>query len=151
MSRSIEDIRAALTALSERWATYSGTERAASQTFLNQLVSAYTGEPDAMAAGARFEEFGVRDEGSGFMDLYWQDVTIIEMKAPNQSRRLDQHRAQALDYWSNSANQEAGIKAPPHLVLCSIQQFEVWQPGQYPHNPVDVFSLADLPDRVESR
>jgi len=150
MSRSIQDIRAALTALSERWATYSGTERAASQTFLNQLVSAYTGEPDAMAAGARFEEFGVRDEGSGFMDLYWQDVTIIEMKAPSQSRRLDQHRAQALDYWSNSADQEAGIKAPPHLVLCSIQQFEVWQPGQYPHNPVDVFSLADLPDRVES-
>jgi len=150
VSRSIQDIRAALTALSERWATYSGTERAASQTFLNQLVGAYTGEPDAMAAGARFEEFGVRDEGSGFMDLYWQDVTIIEMKAPSQSRRLDQHRTQALDYWSNSANQEAGIKAPPHLVLCSIQQFEVWQPGQYPHNPVDVFSLADLPDRVES-
>jgi len=150
VSRSIEDIRLALTELKKRWADYSGTERAASQTFLNQLVSAYTGEPDAMAAGARFEEFGVRDEGSGFMDLYWQDVTIIEMKAPSQSRRLDQHRTQALDYWSNSDNLEAGIKAPPHLVLCSIQQFEVWQPGQHPRNPVDVFSLADLPDRVES-
>lgn len=150
MSRSVEDIRAALAALTERWATYSGTERSASQTFLNQLVGAYTGAPDAMAAGARFEEFGVRDEGSGFMDLFWQDVAIIEMKAPNQSRRLDQHRAQALDYWRNSANQEASIAAPPFLVLCSIQQFEVWQPGKFPNAPVDVFTLTDLPDRVES-
>jgi hypothetical protein len=103
-----------------------------------------------MAAGARFEEFGVRDEGSGFMDLFWQDVVIIEMKAPKQSRRLDQHRAQALDYWRNSANQEAGIAAPPFLVLCSFQQFEVWQPGKFPNAPVDVFALTDLPNRVES-
>jgi hypothetical protein len=103
-----------------------------------------------MAAGARFEEFGGRDEGSGFMDLFWQNVVIIEMKAPSQSRRLDQHRAQALDYWRNSASQEAGVAAPPFLVLCSIQQFEVWQPGKFPNAPVDAFSLADLPDRVES-
>ena len=150
MSRSIEDIRAALVALAERWATYSGTERSASQTFLNQLVGAYTGEPDAMAAGARFEEFGVRDEGSGFMDLFWQDVAIIEMKAPNQSRRLDQHRTQALDYWRNSANQDAGVAATPYLVLCSIHRFEVWHPGKFPNAPVDTFSLVDLPDRVES-
>jgi len=103
-----------------------------------------------MEAGARFEEFGVRDEGSGFMDLFWQDVAIIEMKAPNQSRRLDQHRAQALDYWRNSANQAEGVAAPPYLVLCSFQQFEVWQPGKFPNAPVDVFALTDLPDRVES-
>jgi hypothetical protein len=139
-----------LVVLAERWSTYGGTERSASQTFLNQLVGAYTGSLDAMAAGARFEEFGVRDEGSGFMDLFWQDVTIIEMKAPNQSRRLDQHRAQALDYWRNSANQEASLAAPPFLVLCSIQQFEVWQPGKFPNAPVDAFALTDLPDRVES-
>jgi hypothetical protein len=150
VSRSVEDIRAALTALTERWAAYSGTERSASQTFLNQLVGAYTGAPDAMAAGARFEEFGVKDEGSGFMDLFWQDVAIIEMKAPNQSRRLDQHRAQALDYWRNSANHKARIAAPPFLVLCSIQQFEVWQPGKFPNAPVDIFALTELPDQVES-
>jgi hypothetical protein len=148
--RSVEDIRSALTALVERWANYDGTERSASQTFLNQLVAAYNGANDAMAAGARFEEFGVRDEGSGFMDLFWKDVVIIEMKAPSQSRRLDQHRSQALDYWRNSANQEAGVAAPPFLVLCSIHQFEVWQPGKFPNAPVDIFALADLPDRVES-
>ncbi len=150
MSRSIEDIRAELTELSSRWATYDGTERAASQTFLNQLLSAYTGKNDVIDAGARFEEFGVRDEGSGFMDLYWRDVVIVEMKAPSQSRRLDQHRAQALDYWRNSADSEKGIAAPPYLVLCSVRQFEIWEPGRYPNGPVDSFSLSELPDRAES-
>ena len=129
---------------------YQGTERSASQTFLNQLIAAYTGANDVLGAGARFEEFGVRDEGSGFMDLYWQDVVIVEMKAPNQSRRLDQHRAQALDYWRNSSDPEKGIAAPPYLVLCSIRQFEIWEPGRFPNSPVDSFSLTELPDRAES-
>jgi len=150
VSRSIEDIRTALVELADRWVAYEGTERSASQTFLNQLLAAYSGSNDVMDAGARFEEFGARDEGSGFMDLYWRDVVIIEMKAPSQSRRLDQHRAQVLDYWRNSANSEKGIAAPPYLVLCSIRQFEIWEPGRYPNGPVDTFSLAELPDRVES-
>ena len=150
MSRSIPEIKTALQDLAERWIKYDGTERSASQTFLNQLIAAYTGADDVMGAGARFEEFGVRDEGSGFMDLYWRDVVIVEMKAPSQSRRLDQHRAQALDYWRNSADSEKGIAAPPYLVLCSIRQFEVWEPGRYPNGPVDSFSLSELPDRAES-
>ena len=150
MSRSIEDIRVSLTDLATRWQSYEGTERSASQTFLNQLVAAYTGANDAMSVGANFEEFGVRDEGSGFMDLYWEDVVIIEMKAPNQSRRLDQHRAQALDYWRNSADASKGIAATPYLVLCSIKNFEIWEPGKYPTAPVDKFTLNELPDRPES-
>ena len=149
-SRSIEDIRVALLELVERWASYIGTERSASQTFLNQLIAAYTGEKNVLDAGARFEEFGVRDEGSGFMDLYWQDVVIVEMKAPKESRRLDQHRVQALDYWRNSADAQKGIAAPPYLVLCSIRQFEIWEPGRFPNSPVDTFSLTELPDRAES-
>lgn len=85
MSRSIDDIRSAVTELANRWVAYEGTERSASQTFLNQLIAAYTGSDDVMGAGARFEEFGARDEGSGFMDLYWRDGVIVEMKAPSQS------------------------------------------------------------------
>ena len=84
------------------------------------------------------------------MDLYWKDVVIVEMKAPSQSRRLDQHRAQALDYWRNSADPTRGIAAPPYLILCSIRQFEIWEPGRFPNAPVDNFPLTELPDRVES-
>ncbi len=150
MNRSLSDIRTALEVLASTWSAYKGTERSASQTFLNHLIAAYSGEVDAMSAGARFEEFGVRDEGSGFMDLYWQGVVIIEMKAPSQSRRLDQHRAQALDYWRNSANNEKGIAAPPYLILCSIRAFEIWEPGRFPTAPVDTFSIEDLPARAEA-
>ncbi len=150
MSRSIDEIRSSLDELVAKWADYQGTERSASQTFLNQLVAAYTGSSDAMQAGARFEEFGSRDEGSGFMDLYWPDVVIVEMKAPKESRRLDQHRAQALDYWRNSADQKTGVAAPPYLVLCSIKQFEIWQPGKFPTAPVDSFPLSELSDRAEA-
>ena len=94
MPRTLQDIRTALEVLAERWKDFQGTEKAASQTFLNELVSAYTGASDAMAAGARFEEFGGRDDGSGFMGLYWPGVAIVEMKAPSQTLRLDQHRPQ---------------------------------------------------------
>ncbi len=155
MPRTLQDIRTALDALAERWKDFQGTEKAASQTFLNELVSAYTGASDAMAAGARFEEFGGRDDGSGFMDLYWPGVAIIEMKAPGQTLRLDQHRAQALDYWRNSADVATNVEAPRYLVLCSFGRFEIWEPGRFPpkapdYAPRDVFDLAELPNRAEA-
>lgn len=155
MPRTLQDVRTALEALAERWKGFQGTEKAASQTFLNELISAYTGATDAMAAGARLEEFGGRDDGSGFMDLYWPGVAIIEMKAPNQTLRLDQHRAQALDYWRNSADAATHLEAPGHLVLCSFGRFEIWEPGRFPprapdYAPLDAFDLADLPNRAEA-
>lgn len=149
-SRSLQEIEAALFRLVGDWGTYSGTERAGAQTFLNQLVAAYTGADTARDAGARFEEFGARDAGSGFMDLYWPGVAIVEMKAPKESGRLDLHRAQALDYWRNSADPTTGTPAPPYLVLCSFRQFEVWEPGRFPNEPRDTFTLEELPSRAEA-
>jgi len=59
--RSIPEIEKALYKLVENWGRYSGTERSGAQSFLNELIDAYSGEGSAMASGARFEEFGVRD------------------------------------------------------------------------------------------
>ncbi len=148
--RTLPEIEADLRALVERWGSYAGTEKSGAQTFLNQLVAAYTGAPNVMAAGATFEQFGARDDGSGFMDLYWPGVAIVEMKAPKESRRLDVHRAQALDYWRNSADPANDTPAPPYLVLCSFRAFEVWEPGKYPNGPRDVFTLEELPSRAEA-
>jgi hypothetical protein len=148
--RTLPEIEADLRALVERWGSYAGTEKAGAQTFLNQLVAAYTGAPTVIEAGASFEHFGTRDEGSGFMDLYWPGVVIVEMKAPKESRRLDTHRAQVLDYWRNSADAATDTPAPPHLVLCSFRAFEVWEPGKYPIAPRDTFTLEELPSRAEA-
>ncbi|MDD2818718.1 MAG: hypothetical protein PHN51_09610 [Candidatus Nanopelagicales bacterium] len=149
-ARSLPEIEAALEQLVDRWSRYSGTERSGSQTFLNQLIRAYTGAEDVIEAGATFEQFGPRDEGVGFMDLYWPGVTIVEMKAPKESGRLDSHRAQVLDYWRNSADPATGTPAPPFLVLCSIRSFEVWEPGRFPNAPRDVFTIEELPSRAEA-
>ncbi|MDO8731915.1 MAG: hypothetical protein Q7L55_04990 [Actinomycetota bacterium] len=149
-ARTLPEIQDALQQLADRWSRYSGTERSGSQTFLNQLVRAYTGAEDVIEAGAVFEQFGPRDEGIGFMDLYWPGVAIVEMKAPKESGRLDAHRAQALDYWRNSADAETGKAAPPYLVLCSIRSFEVWEPGRFPNAPRDAFTIEELPSRAEA-
>lgn len=148
--RSVPEIEDALVKFVGRWGSYSGTERAGAQSFLNELVAAYTGEDSALEAGARFEEFGVRDAGGGFMDLCWPGNCIIEMKAPKESGRLDVHRAQALDYWRNSADLATGKPAPPYLVLCSFRRFEVWEPGRFPAAPRDTFTLEELASRVEA-
>ena len=147
--RTLPEVQLALRGLIEKWGNYAGTEKSGAQSFLSDLIAAYTGV-DAMAAGARFEEFGVRDEGAGYMDLYWPGVCIVEMKAPKESRRLDVHRAQALDYWRNSADAATNTPAPPYLVLCSFRSFEVWEPGKYPGEPRDTFTLEDLPSRAEA-
>lgn len=148
-TRELKDIQVALRALVKRWSAYSGTEKSGAQTFLSELVNAYTGK-QINEAGARFEEFGSRDEGTGYMDLYWPEVCIIEMKAPKESRRLDVHRAQALDYWRNSSDSASDQAAPPFLVLCSFRQFEIWEPGRFPTGPRDSFTLEELPSRAEA-
>ena len=147
--RTLGDIQTALRGVVDKWGNYAGTEKAGAQSFLNDLIAAYTGDA-AMASGARFEEFGVRDEGAGYMDLYWPDVCIVEMKAPKESRRLDIHRVQALDYWRNSSDSATNTAAPPFLVLCSFRSFEVWEPGKYPAGPRDTFALEELPSRAEA-
>jgi hypothetical protein len=150
MPRSGEEIERALREFVEKWDSFGGTEKSASQTFLNQLFECYTGTKDVFEAGARFEEFGPTDDGSGYMDLYWPDVAIIEMKRPAETARLDTHRRQVLDYWRNSADVLESKAAPRYLVLCSFRRFEVWEPGRFPKEPVDAFDLAELPDRYEA-
>lgn len=151
--RNVEQIIADLRSFRDAWWTFDGTERAASQTFLNQLVQCYTGLPDVMAAGAAFEQFGSRDKGSGYMDLHWPEVCIVEMKAPPVGRsdsRWDKAVAQALEYWRNSADIKRGIPAPRFLVICSFHRFEVWEPGRFPNAPIDEFSIEELPDHYGS-
>ena len=138
-----EEIRARLTAFAARWSVYDRSERAEAQTFLNELFECYgTRRIDV----ATFEE---PQEGR-FLDLIWPRTCIIEMKAPGEAKRLDKHRAQALDYWRNSADPAANVPAPPYVVLCAFRRLEVWEPGRYPNAPRLVLDLIDLPDQYDA-
>ncbi|SCE78950.1 Methyltransferase domain-containing protein [Micromonospora haikouensis] len=143
--RNGEQIRAALTKFVARWQTYAGTERSEAQTFLNELFECYG--RNRKDAGAVFED---AHSSTGIMDLHLPGQLIVEMKAPKESTRLDQHRKQALDYWHNSADVTTSRPAPQFVVLSSFHRFEIWEPGKYPNAPLLTFGLEELPDRYES-
>ncbi len=138
-----EEIQAALRVFVERWKDYSGSERGEAQTFLNELFACYGS--DRKELGARFEDFVT---SAGFMDLHWPGVCIVEMKAPD--RDLVVGRAQVERYWRESADFEAGLKAARYVVLCSFRRFEIWQPGDYPAQPVATLGLEELPERYDA-
>lgn len=140
-----EQIQANLHAFAKRWATYSGTERAEAQTYLNELFEAYG--QNRLDAGAQFED---PQPGGGIVDLIYPGQVIVEMKAPAEAPKLETHRKQALDYWHHSDNPATGSPAPPFVVLCAFQRFEVWDPGHYPSAPRDSFNLDELPARYEA-
>lgn len=142
----VEDLKV----LAKNWQGYAGTERAGAQTFINQLIKAYTGVTDPRSLDASHEARLPLDEGEryGFIDFYWPGVALIEMKGPQESLRLAEHRPQMLRYWKYCATDQH--PAPPFTILCSFDRFEVWEPGRYPNAPRDVFTLAQLPDFVDS-
>lgn len=142
--RSGEEIQNALRAFAASWGDYSGSERGEAQTFLNELIACYGA--DRRAAGALFEDAHTAD---GIMDLYWPDVCIIEMKAPHRAEKLSEHRKQALAYWHTSDDVTQNRAAPPYVVLCAFQRFEVWEPGRFPSAPRAGFTLNKLPENYE--
>ncbi len=143
--RSGEEIQAALRAFAQRWRDYTGTERAEAQTFLNQLLECYG--VDRQATGIEFEK---RTSDLGFMDLYWPQWCIVEMKAPSRAERLSTHYQQVRDYWEASADDVAGTPAARFVVLCAFHRFEIWEPGRFPRSPRVIVDLQDLPDRYDA-
>jgi hypothetical protein len=138
-----EELRRRLAEFAARWGAYQGSERAEAQTFLNELLACYG--TDRQAVGAKFEE---STRAGGFMDMIWPGTCIIEMKRPSEADRLDQHRGQALQYWQVSG--ERFGSAPPYVVLCAFQRFEVWRPGEVYTKPKAVFDLATLPENADA-
>jgi hypothetical protein len=139
------EIQGRLRNFARRWGPYRGSERGEAQTFLNELFEAYG--QNRLDAGALFED---PQADGGIVDLLYPGVSIIEMKAPAETRRLESHRKQALEYWHHSSDLKQGRPAPPYVVLCSFQRFEVWEPGKFPSDPRDTFDLEELSDRYEA-
>lgn len=140
-----EEIQSNLRGFVAKWEPYTGTERSEAQTFLNELFACYGS--DRSTCGAVFEDSKPAD---GIMDLYWEGLCIIEMKAPGEKSRLTAHRKQALDYWASSADKAAHREQPPFVVLCSFNRFEVFEPGRNMKEPLAAFDLSDLPDHFEA-
>lgn len=140
MALTGEEIRANLTHFVARWSVRDGYEKGEAQLFLSELFSCFGQD---LATVAKFEQF----QNGGFIDLSWPGVCIVEMKSAGEAKHLAKHREQALRYWRESANPEENVPAPPYVVLCAFEKFEVWEPGRFPGSPRVEFSLEELPDR----
>ena len=145
--RSGEEIQAALRAFVTRWNDYTGTERGGAQTYLAELITCY-GSDWRDDLGGKFEDAHT-SSSAGIMDLHLPGVAIVEMKAPREAPYLNIHRDQALRYWRHSADAATDQPAPPYVVLCAFQRFEVWEPGRFPTEPRAEFILEGLPQEYE--
>lgn len=141
--RSGVEIQQALAKFVAKWRTYSGSERAEAQTFLNELYAAYGS--DRAEAGAKFEDFR---SSAGFMDLHQPGVLIVEMKKPGRS--LEEAAEQRRRYWRESSDPEQNIPAARWVIACNFHEFEVWEPGRYPNDPRLRFSLDELTDHYDA-
>jgi hypothetical protein len=141
--RSGQEIAAALRTFTVRWRDYAGSERGEAQTFLNELFACYGTDRKAVAV---FED---AHSSTGIMDCHWPGVVIVEMKAPQWADRIEAHRQQALDYWRHSSDVATDRPAPPWVVLCAFQRFEVWEPGRFPMAPRVSFTLDELADSYD--
>lgn len=139
-----EEIQRALGTFVDRWRSYSGTEKAEAQTFLNQLFECYGS--DRRELGAEFE-FYVPLAG-GFMDLHWPGIALIEMKAPTVSVATAQSQVER--YWRASSDRASGRPAARWIVICNFRDFAIWEYGRYPDGPIVEFTLAELPDRYDA-
>ncbi|MGH3030193.1 MAG: DNA methyltransferase [Gaiellaceae bacterium] len=140
MALSHGEIQQRLTELAQKWSTYEGSEKSEAQSFLTELLACYGTTRDDV--GALFEV----KVPSGYVDMLWPGVCLVEMKHPDESKKLPSHKSQAFRYW-----QEAGTDEHPpaqYIVLCAFRRFDVWQPG-YPDARAS-FDLIDLPYRLEA-
>lgn len=117
-----------------------GDEKGEAQIFLDQLFRAF-GHAGIKEAGATLEDrIKKQDRGTAFADLVWKPVVLIEMK--KRGTDLSKHYRQAFDYWTRLVPGR-----PRYVVLCNFDQFWVYDFETQMDSPVDMVTLADLPER----
>ena len=120
--------------------TLKGDEKGEAQVFLDRLFRAFSRD-GYKEAGATLEDRVKKISGStGFADLVWRGVVLIEMKKRGED--LSRHLLQAFRYW-----EELVPNRPRYVVLCNFDEFWVYDFNHDIHRPQDIVPLAELPDR----
>ena len=128
-------VRAAKFAADYADATY---EKGETQTFYNYFFGIFGVERRSVA---RYEEHVKKlDNKSGFIDLFWPKVLLVEQKSAG--RDLRKAGAQAGEYFD--ALKEAD--RPRFQLLCDFQSFQLLDRDTREET---IFELADLPKHVE--
>lgn len=127
--------RAAQFAATYADATY---EKGETQTFYNDFFAIFGVERRSVA---RYEEHVKKlDNRSGFIDLFWPKVLLVEQKSAG--RNLEKAAAQAGEYFDALKESER----PRFQLLCDFQTFQLLDRDTRDET---TFALADLPSHVE--
>ena len=137
MRLSWNEIRARAAAFAREWAeeTY---EKGETQSFYNEFFQIFGVRRRTVA---RYEEHVRRlDDTSGFIDLFWPGVLLVEQKSAG--RDLTAAREQAGAYFDALPERER----PRYQLLCDFQTFELLDRSEREETR---FALAELPQHVE--
>lgn len=137
MRLSFNEIRSRAANFARRYAdaTY---EKGETQTFYNDFFAIYGVERRSVA---RYEEHVRKlNNRSGFIDLFWPRVLLVEQKSAG--RDLTKAARQAGEYFDALQENER----PRFQLLCDFQTFELLDRDTREEIK---FALADLPDHIE--
>ncbi len=137
MRLSWNEIRPRAAAFAREWAD-AAYEKGETQSFYNEFFEIFGVRRRAVA---RYEEHVTRlDNSSGFIDLFWPGVLLVEQKSAG--RNLEVARDQAGTYFDAVPERDK----PRFQLLCDFQTFELLDRDEREETR---FALADLPEHVE--
>ena len=131
----VEDLEKFLTYFSRH---ITGREKAEGQIFFDRLFQGF-GFGGVHEAGARCEEPQKRlnPKSTGFIDLWWKDIAIFELK--KKGEKLENHYDQAFEYWESSTP----VK-PQFMVLCNFDEFWVYDLNKQLFDPVHKLKTLEI-------
>ncbi len=137
MRLSWNEIRARAAAFAEEWQD-AAYEKGETQSFYNDFFNIFGVKRSSVA---RYEERVKRlDNSSGYIDLFWPGVLLLEQKSAG--RDLTKAYGQAGDYFDALSEQER----PRYILVSDFQTFELRDLDERNRT---FFALADLPQHVE--
>ena len=137
MRLSWNELRPRAAKFARDWAD-AAYEKGETQSFYNEFFAIFGTQRRSVA---RYEEHVTRlDNSSGFIDLFWPKVLLVEQKSAGRS--LTAAREQALSYFDALTESER----PRYLLLCDFQNWELLD--------LDLeeevrFTLPHLPDYID--
>ena len=137
MRLSWNEIRARAAEFAREWADAS-YERGETQSFYNEFFEVFGVRRRSVA---RYEEHVQRlDNTSGFIDLFWPGVLLVEQKSAGRS--LVAAGEQAGSYFDGLSEHER----PRYQLLCDFQTFELLDRDE---DEECRFALSELPEHVD--
>ena len=137
MRLSWNEIRARASVFATEWQD-AAYEKGESQSFYNEFFEVFGVRRRTVA---RYEEHVAKlDNRSGFIDLFWPGVLIVEQKSAG--RDLDKAYHQAGEYFDALQERDR----PRYILVSDFQTFELHDLDE---RRKVAFTLAELPDHVE--